>query len=83
MYANTGTSANIIVKLMSWLSPLHYSCELLLRRLFEGKNKEFTDKVLINLGYTNGVEICVYTLITFYIVYLVIGLAALHRLAIQ
>jgi hypothetical protein len=43
MYANTGKSANILVKLMSWLSPLHYSCELLLRRLFDGKNKEFTD----------------------------------------
>lgn len=34
LYANTGTSANILVRLISWISPLHYSTELLLRRLF-------------------------------------------------
>lgn len=36
LYANTGTSANILVKLISWLSPLHYGCELLLRLLLKG-----------------------------------------------
>jgi hypothetical protein len=43
MYANTGTSANFLVKFISWVSPLHYSCELLLRLLFEGKNEEFVE----------------------------------------
>ena len=38
LYANTGATANIFVRLLSWLSPMHYSCILMMRRMFEGKN---------------------------------------------
>jgi hypothetical protein len=34
MYANTGKSTNFLAIFLSWVSPLYYSCELLLRLLF-------------------------------------------------
>lgn len=43
LYSNTGTSANILVKFISWISPLHYSTELLLRQMLKDKNEEFSD----------------------------------------
>lgn len=39
IYVNTGSSANFFVLILSWTSPLHYSVELLMRRMLEGKNQ--------------------------------------------
>lgn len=33
MYANTGESSNLLIKLIGWVSPMRYSSELLLRRI--------------------------------------------------
>jgi len=41
VYANTATGANIFVRMMTWLSPLHYGTELLLRIFLKDKNEDF------------------------------------------
>lgn len=83
IYVNTGSGANFLVKFISWISPLHYSVELLMRRMFEGKNEEFTEYALTTLGFTDGISMCVFMLVIFYFVYVAIGIAAVHWLAKQ
>lgn len=41
LYANTATSSNFLVKLASWLSPLKYACESMLRFLLQDKDESF------------------------------------------
>jgi len=36
---NTSSSAKIVIKILSWISPLHYTTELLMYRLLDGKNE--------------------------------------------
>jgi len=45
-YANTGTGASLLVQLISWVSPIKYSTELLLRRFFQGKPEELFADVI-------------------------------------
>ena len=35
--ANTGEGANFIVKFLSWISPVKYATELLMRRILKGE----------------------------------------------
>jgi hypothetical protein len=82
LYANTGEGANIAVKFLSWISPFHYSCILLLRRFWEGKEPEqFVDETLEVLGFTYEISMCVFALITFYFFYLLVGMGSVYRLA--
>jgi hypothetical protein len=43
MYANTSSAANFVVKALSFVSPLKYGGELILRSLLSEKPEEFTD----------------------------------------
>lgn len=63
LYANTGQTASLPVKLISYLSPMRYSSELLLRRLLGSwVGKEI---VLEQLGYTWGDSTCTLLLFGF------------------
>ena len=82
LYANTGAGANIAVRFLSWISPFHYSCILLLRRFFEGKQPEaFVESTLDVLGFTYEISMCVFALVTFYFFYLLVGMGSVYRLA--
>jgi len=39
MLVNTGSSSSYLIKFLSWISPLHYSLELLMYRLLDGRNE--------------------------------------------
>lgn len=45
-YANTSSTANFLVRIISWVSPLKYGCEMLFRQLLIGKPTQYTDQVL-------------------------------------
>jgi hypothetical protein len=81
MIANTGTSATLAVRLMSWLSPLRYSTELLMRLLLSGKSDMFREEVLNKFGYTYGEQTCFFALALFVGAWLALGFYGLHRLA--
>jgi hypothetical protein len=81
LYVNTGAGANILVRVISWISPLKYGCEMLLRKFLEGKPEIWVDHVLDDLGFTKGYAACVFILLTFYLLYLILGLGAMYRLA--
>jgi hypothetical protein len=36
--ANAGNNSNKVILFLSWISPLHYSCEMLFRRILNGYN---------------------------------------------
>lgn len=80
---NTGAGANIFVRFIFWISPMHYSVELMMRRMLEGRRKHFSDKALEALGFTDDISTCVLILIGFYFLFVTIGLVAVHRLAKQ
>ena len=63
IYANTGSSASLPVKLISYLSPMRYSSELLLRRLLG--NWVGKETVLEMLGFTWGDSTCTLLLFGF------------------
>ena len=56
-YANTGNGANIVVQLITYISPMRYSTELLLRRVVAGKDGG--DNLLTYLGFDWGTSTCV------------------------
>ena len=55
-YANTGSGQNIAVRLISYISPMRYSTELLMSRVVAGKPGG--DAVLELLGFTWGSPLC-------------------------
>ena len=62
-YANTGSGQNIVVQLISYISPLRYSAELLMSRIVA--EKPGGEVVLDYLGFTWGDTQCVMLLIGF------------------
>ena len=66
MYASTGDGANPLIKVISYISPIRFSSELLLRRIMHGKLGE--EAVLNQFGYTWTPQNCVLALITFTLV---------------
>ena len=65
-YANTGDGANIVVQLISYISPLRYSSELLMRSAME--DKPGGDAVLEVFGFTWGTSLCIGILVVFTVV---------------
>jgi len=39
MLVNTGSSASFVIKFITWISPIHYSCDLLMYRLLDGRKE--------------------------------------------
>lgn len=70
-YANTGSSANFVVKFISYISPMRYSTELLMSRVVAGKPGG--DAVMDALGLTWGTQTCIMLLIGFILVCFVAG----------
>ena len=78
VFANTGDSANFIVKILTYISPMRYSTELLFRKIIA--EKEGGELVLAHLGYTWGNSTCFLLLITWIIVCFFVGwISLLYR----
>ena len=71
VFANTGQGANIIVQIITYISPFRYTTEVLFRRVIAGKQGE--QLVLDHLGYTWGSDTCIVLLFTFIIVCFIAG----------
>jgi hypothetical protein len=54
-----------------------------MRLLLKGKPEEFIDATMDTLGFTDGVDKCCYILAAFCVAYLLIGLVAIHKLALN
>lgn len=74
-YANTGAQANFVVQAITYISPMRYSTELLMRRVVAGKPGG--DAVLDALGFTWGSTTCVMLLIGFIFACFIAGWAVL------
>lgn len=70
-YANTGQDQNLTVQLISYISPMRYSTELLMTRALAGKPG--ADFVLDYLGFTWGSGVCLTLLILFILVCFTVG----------
>jgi hypothetical protein len=68
MMVNTGSSSNYVIKALSWISPLHYSVELLMYRLLDGKNELLVQEIDTYLGFTYGDTHCYIFLTCFFFV---------------
>lgn len=62
-YANTGEDQNFVVQFITYISPLRFTTELLMRRVLAGKAGGAV--VLELLGFTWGASAC-YTLLGFF-----------------
>ena len=60
---NTGSGASWIVKLISYISPLRYASEIILRRLTEYRTVQ--EDILEYYGYTYGLGWCFGLMIAF------------------
>ena len=72
---------NIFVRFATWVSPMHYSCELLFRRILKGRRQIIQTQLLSYFGYDYGVQTCYLVLLGFYLVFLLLGWLALRRAA--
>ena len=73
-YANTGANENYVVEALTYISPVRFSSELLMRRVLAGR--EETDIILEQLGFTWGEERCILCLIIFLVVCFFMGWAS-------
>ena len=73
MYANTGSGANATITFLSWISPLHYTCTLLLYRAYDGKNELITQEILTNMGFDKSVKFCYCYLLGFVVLVTLLG----------
>ena len=62
-YANTGDQVNFVVQIITYISPMRYTTELLLNRVLAGK--QGGDFLLELLGFTWGNSLCVMLLLNF------------------
>ena len=71
-YANAGESnSNYFIKALTYVSPIRFSTELLMRRVLAGRIA--SDTVLEQLGYTHDVTRCILSLVVFILVCFLIG----------
>lgn len=75
--ANASNNANYLVLFLSYVSPLHYSGELLLRRILAGRNEDINQQILDFFGYDYGNLKCVLILIGFWVGFTILGWAVL------
>lgn len=74
--ANAGNNSNKVVLFLSWISPLHYSCEMLFRRILDGYKLPLnynTQDLLNYFGYIYGDKMCLWILFIFWIGFTLIG----------
>lgn len=72
--ANAANNANWFVLGLSYISPLHFSCELLLRRILAGRDNEIINQeILAFFGYTKGAPTCVAVLVGFWFGFTILG----------
>ena len=71
LYVNTGEGMNLFVALISALSPMRYSSELLLRQILKEKSGAFF--MLESLGFTWGNTACVQRLLLFSFTCFIVG----------
>ena len=74
-YANTGDNQNTLVRVLTYISPVRFSTELLMRRVLAERPE--ADMVLDQLGFTWGETICIVGLIIFIIFGFLVGWASL------
>ena len=66
-----GGSPNIIVRILTWISPFRYSCEALFRIFL--KDKENVDSVYSQFDYNYGEDFCLYICIGISVLYFFMG----------
>ena len=71
IYANTAAGANLVVQILSYISPIRYSCELLLRRVLAGKLGG--EQVLEAFGFEWGSDHCMMMLVLWTLFCFIIG----------
>ena len=71
IYVNTGPSASIVTKVLSYISPMRYSSELLMRRILAGKVGG--DQVLEAFGFEWGSDFCMMMLLVWTVLYFITG----------
>lgn len=71
IYANTGSGMNLIVRLISYVSPMRYTTELLMSQIVAGKPGG--DAVLDSFGFTWGTATCTLLLILWTITCFLVG----------
>jgi len=77
LLANTGSGANWLIKFISWISPVRYGAELVMRRVLAGEPSWFADTALNYLGYTYGYETCSLVLVGMIAFLFLVGWAAI------
>ena len=73
-YANT-SNQTILLRVLTWISPVRFSTELLMRRVLAGRSE--ADRILDILGLTWGETRCIISLVIFIIVCFLVGWASL------
>ena len=73
-YANA-SNQTVLLKVLTWISPVRFSTELLMRRVLAGRSE--ADRILDILGLTWGEERCIMSLVIFIIVCFLVGWASL------
>lgn len=79
MLINTGSSANFFIKGLSWISPIHYACELLMFRFLDGKNELVSSTIKEYLGFTYTPIHCYVYMACFFFVIMILGWIAIYQ----
>jgi hypothetical protein len=66
------------VKLIGYISPMRYGCEIIVRRFLDGVDKEVVDYLLDTLGYTYGEKICFLALTAYIVVFFFLALIVIN-----
>lgn len=74
-FANAASGANWFITFLSYISPLNYGCELMMRRILEGRGPKAVNGVLDQFGYTRGDVVCSLALTGYFVGFSVIGWA--------
>lgn len=77
LLANTSKGANPLIRFISWISPVRYGTEIVMRRVLAGEPSWFQDSTLDYLGYTYGYETCALVLLLMIIVIFIVGWVAI------
>ena len=72
-FANTGKGANIVIRFISWISPVRYATEMTMRRVVKGEPEWFEDATLNYLGYDYGYLTCLVVLVGMTIFFFLFG----------
>lgn len=78
VFANAGSGANVVIRFISYISPIRYAVEAILRRVTLGQPDLIRNQILDYFGYTYGINICLYFLFGFLLFIFLLGWLAIY-----